>query len=508
MASSDHKTLAQNLRKLRSKVEVVLADSKDGVKVNSFWNDFKTIHGELPDQAKFGFTKRSDLLNCFSDLFVIVENIKGEKLMKLRLGSQTFENSSLNAQRVPKVSHSVQLDPGRIAEVPAPKPVQAKSKLETKSAATLSLSTNQEEVQGLIDGDTMSRKLPGNDFYGRYYGREDAGPYQRGNQPHQIQNQGAPVQGYLAAPLLPTPAPINSGANYFGQMLAPNIQPPFRYPFQTVQQAGAWKRAASPSVAPPTKNPNINQSNSILIEDDDFPVVGAVPVAKSSAASKNTAASTQKFNPAPKPTKKMHFTRDQMNTVAEDCIERLSESKDYVSLERIKKLFLQHYTADSLDQLGLRNLEELKCVYEHVRMECKVNLYIQMFVKTRAISTVCELGECLREFAPNRQDFETVRLGPLVKMPMVYEQFFAPTDKDICEIRTAEILEYLRCFLTENNMWTDNKASLEEFLKFMMNKRGLATPFELGVRIKSLPLAIQVGLSLCYKILLSTWVST
>lgn len=486
MASSDRRTLAENLSKLRSKVEAVLADSKDGVKANSFWNDYKTKHGELPDQTKFGFAKRSDLLNCFSDLFVIVENSKGEKLMKLRIVSQTFESSSSNSPRVSKVSHSVQLDTGRSTEAVGTKPVQSKSKLETKPA-TLIQSTNQKEVQGLLDSDNMSRKLPGNDFYGRYYGRPDAGPYQRGNQPHHVPQQGAPIPGSFVPPLLQTPASI---------MPAPYVQPSFNYPFQTMPQTAGWNRAASPNVAPQTKNPNINQSNNILSEED-FPVVGsasAARVANSSGVNKNTAASARTFSPAPKPTKRMHFSREQMDTVAADCIERLSESKDYVSLERIKKLFLQHYAAESLDQLGLRNLGELKCVNEHIRMECKVNLYIQMFVQVRAISTVYELGECLREFAPNRQDFETLRLGPLIKMPMVYEQFTAPQDKDICEIRTAEILDYLRSYLTENNLWTDNKASLEEFLKFMMNKRGLSTPYELGVRIKSLPLAIQVGL--------------
>lgn len=478
MASSDHKTLSQNLSKLKLKVEAVLADSEDGVKVNSFWNDFKTKHRELPDPKHFGFQKRTDLLNCFSDSFVTVENSKGEKLMKLRFGNQTSESSSSSsgAERVSKASRSVHLDPGRIAETASTKPVQAKSKPETNPAALIK-STNQEEVVS----DTMSRKLPGNDFYGRYYGgRQDAGPYQRGNQPPQhVPYQGTQIPGNML--------PTNSGANYYGHTPAPHTRPPFNYPFQTMSQTASWNIPASPNVASQSRNPNVNQSNSILIEDD-FPVVG------SAGASKNTAVSAQKSSPAPKSNKRMHFTRDQMNTVAEDCIERLSESKDYVSLERIKKLFLQHYTVESLDQLGLRNLEELKCVYDHIRMECKVNLYIQMFVKTRAICTVCELGECLREFAPNHQDFETVRLGPLIKLPMVYEQFLSPPDKDICEIRTAEILEYLRGYLTENNLWTDNKASLEEFLTYMMKKRGLSTPFELGVRIKSLPLAIQVGL--------------
>lgn len=188
----------------------------------------------------------------------------------------------------------------------------------------------------------------------------------------------------------------------------------------------------------------------------------------------------------------MNFTRDQMNTVADDCIERLSESKEYVSLERIEKLFLQHYSAQMLAQLNLRNLDELPCVSEHLRRVCRVNLYIQMFIKTRAICTVYELSQCLKEFTPNHQDFETLRLGPLVKMPLVYESFLQPADKEICEIETAHILEHLKCYLTENDLWTNNTGAVENFLIYMMEKRGLSTPYELGVRLKSLPLGIQV----------------
>jgi hypothetical protein len=111
--------------------------------------------------------------------------------------------------------------------------------------------------------------------------------------------------------------------------------------------------------------------------------------------------------------------------------------------------------------------------------------------QVRTISTVHEIHEALREFAPNRGDFETLKLGPLTKLPLIYDFFKFPPDAEICEITTADVIEYLREFLTEKNAWT-TALNLEELLKFMVEKRGLENPYELGLRIKSPPLAIQV----------------
>ena len=187
----------------------------------------------------------------------------------------------------------------------------------------------------------------------------------------------------------------------------------------------------------------------------------------------------------------------QLNSVAEDCIERLAESKAYVSVERIEKLVLQHFKADNLQDIGVRQLDNIKTVHEHVRVQCKVNAYIQGFIKVRSIATVWELGQCLREYVPNKQDFEHLHLGPLVKQPLVYEFFKMPQDAEIPEISTEHILEGLRDYLTEKNLWTNKGLELEDFLKHLTEKRQLEHPYLLGVRIRSLPLAVGVSALFC-----------
>jgi len=82
---------------------------------------------------------------------------------------------------------------------------------------------------------------------------------------------------------------------------------------------------------------------------------------------------------------------------------------------------------------------------------------------------------------------------------MVYEFFKVPQTVTIpCEITTADIMEYIRRWLTENNLWTNRQAKLEDLMNYIVEKRGVSDAYELGIRICSIPLAVGVRyLSLC-----------
>ena len=190
---------------------------------------------------------------------------------------------------------------------------------------------------------------------------------------------------------------------------------------------------------------------------------------------------------------KICVPKDQLESVAEDCIERLAESKEYVSTARIEKLLLQHYRAERLSDINnMRSIEQISVVNEHIRMQAKVNAYIQAFVKVRSIATVHELGEALKEFAPKDKGFEALHLGPLVKQPLVFQFFKLPEGTEVPDIDTGDILEYLRGYLTVNDAWTNKQTDLQDFMKYMMEARGLSNPYELGVRLRSIALACQV----------------
>ena len=90
--------------------------------------------------------------------------------------------------------------------------------------------------------------------------------------------------------------------------------------------------------------------------------------------------------------------RKEIEIIANTCIQLLAESKEYVLLERITRLLLQHYSVGSITQLGLQNINELQCVCLLVKNETKINTFIQAYVCVRTISTVSELNEGLKSF--------------------------------------------------------------------------------------------------------------
>ena len=61
-------------------------------------------------------------------------------------------------------------------------------------------------------------------------------------------------------------------------------------------------------------------------------------------------------------------------------------------------------------------LDHLQAINQHKRMLCKVNAYIQAFVKSRSIATTHELRECLKDYLESGNHFNDLKLGPLMKM--------------------------------------------------------------------------------------------
>ena len=190
-------------------------------------------------------------------------------------------------------------------------------------------------------------------------------------------------------------------------------------------------------------------------------------------------------------------TKDQIDNVAQECIEILAESNCYVSSERIEKLLLQRFQARSLCDIGPRYIDQIGCVNEHNRLIAKVNAHIQAFVKVRCICTLHELKDCLKEYAVAKDNFSKLNIGPLQRLPIVYDMFKFPTDfEEIPEITTLDILEHLRNYLTKKNKWTE-RIDLQDFMEYLVEEYDADDAFQLGVRIRSLALGVQV----CYSII-------
>ena len=123
----------------------------------------------------------------------------------------------------------------------------------------------------------------------------------------------------------------------------------------------------------------------------------------------------------------------------------------------------------------------------------KVNLFVHAYVMSNSISTLYELNQSLAELG-SKSDFEDVRLGPLLKQPVVYDMFKAPQGlPDVPHVTTIQILKHLENYMTEEDLWR-KKVDLEKFMKYLSDEYSCSTPFELGVRIQSIGLAISVTL--------------
>ncbi|KAK0061751.1 protein NO VEIN isoform X6, partial [Biomphalaria pfeifferi] len=175
-----------------------------------------------------------------------------------------------------------------------------------------------------------------------------------------------------------------------------------------------------------------------------------------------------------------------------DCIDVLNEAKEHVSLERVEELLLKKFQVQYFSDLNLpmKNISFMPTAKEHLLLLRKVNAYVQNFVRSRSLCTLFELQECCREFHPKRETFENLKLGPLQKMPVVYDFFKFPLDEYIPEITSPDLMQELKNFFEKNNKWTQ-LINVEEFMQYLTETYQVSNGYSLGIRLRSLPLAIH-----------------
>ncbi|XP_038073872.1 uncharacterized protein LOC119741972 [Patiria miniata] len=187
-----------------------------------------------------------------------------------------------------------------------------------------------------------------------------------------------------------------------------------------------------------------------------------------------------------------------LDEVAQTLIGNLAAANRLVTVKRVVELLKQHFQATSLENLGLQNESQLPVLNHLMRLQSKVNVFIQAFVQVRPICTLHELRESLAMVdAPTgsteKLDYAALHLGPLSKQPLVYYFFkFPPTkdDSDIPKITTLHVLEILNKYLSEKDLWR-SYVKLEDFMAYVVEDYGVEGPYDLGLRIRSVALAIS-----------------
>ena len=124
----------------------------------------------------------------------------------------------------------------------------------------------------------------------------------------------------------------------------------------------------------------------------------------------------------------------------------------------------------------------------------QVNAYIQAFVTFRNISTLHELEQNLSAME-EKSSFDELNLGPLAKQELVYEHFKFPSAKRIPAITTLDVFKTLRVYSRKHyEKGGGGKIEFEGFLNFFIEKNSYDNPFETGIKIQSIGLAVQVSI--------------
>lgn len=402
------------LSKLKSQIQSVLRSQSDGIESGSFWNHFIKKHCSLPNPKNFKVLKRSDLLELCSD---VIEVTGSGNTAILSLKKTPAPTDAASDRRGGDAKHT------RLAaaneKTPKTESLTPASKKKTSKVESSSDSSSKPAVENLELKQLEMQPNSQASFYDKFYGASPsqlsvsaAGSHQKDNVakantslPNVRQSEDF-VKGHHVhgagdvSGVPPAPGLLGSGNAAILMGIRPmGVRPNVPSVYSNRGQSGTAIHQSF-SVSPLTvmsaqtavgskdlsSSPNMVESWQQLTQNAMYHKVNnQPPVVRYGAISINNVTSDTSYRSSSKVSatggRKMNFSRQQINGAAEDCIDRLSAAKDYVSLEKIEKLLLQHFEVESLQQLHLYHLEELSCVNDLVRMVCKVNLYIQNFIK-------------------------------------------------------------------------------------------------------------------------------
>ncbi|XP_060562868.1 uncharacterized protein LOC132722386 [Ruditapes philippinarum] len=184
--------------------------------------------------------------------------------------------------------------------------------------------------------------------------------------------------------------------------------------------------------------------------------------------------------------------REYVDDIAKECIEILADANESVTMERVEQMVCQRFGCYNIRQLGFQYTDQIPCINELNRLLSKINLYVIAFVKARSICTLYELKEAIQDHEAGSADFESLRLGPLQRLPVVYQQFHFPTDHaEIPQVTTMDILDHFQNYLTKFRLWS-GRLDLEPFLDYLAEEYDVPNYNMIGCKVRSLPLAATV----------------
>ena len=187
---------------------------------------------------------------------------------------------------------------------------------------------------------------------------------------------------------------------------------------------------------------------------------------------------------------------DKINTRLNAIIDDLGAKGKFVPAPVVKdfkdKLLKQCYHARCSV-----NSRDIRAFDEYSKAHGRIEQLIRIFCWMSPITTLYELEKSLVS-SEKVTTFQELRMGPLIKHPLV-TKFFQPPHylQEIPEITAHQIQKTLMKFLDKTRKKAATRGdrhSVEDFLEFFAKSLSKTSPLDLCVRITSFPLAIQVSL--------------
>ncbi|KAI3925956.1 hypothetical protein MKW98_028092 [Papaver atlanticum] len=181
-------------------------------------------------------------------------------------------------------------------------------------------------------------------------------------------------------------------------------------------------------------------------------------------------------------------TLDRIESAVKNSHENLLAIGDTITAWGVSQAALVYLQVDSWASLGFQ-IYQIPSLSLLMSTEARVNSYMDCFVLARRFTSVydLEIAICKSE---GIEKFEGLKLGPLLKHPVVLQYFSVPPDvKQVHKITSETIVTNFVEFVhscdgevsPEVNKITSVKK--KKFLQFLASKEAVAHPARLGVRI-------------------------
>ncbi|KAH8048089.1 hypothetical protein JL722_12684 [Aureococcus anophagefferens] len=160
------------------------------------------------------------------------------------------------------------------------------------------------------------------------------------------------------------------------------------------------------------------------------------------------------------------------------AVSRIAKKLRNRACERGERVRLLELVDDVCSAHGVRSLRDLGLSVAAVdelrslrQLEGLLEIQICAFVESRFIATLHDLSHNLCA-AHGVRAFEDLRLGPILKQPLVQRKFYA--DEALTAVPALEVADVVREL--EKFRFKKRRVDLEEFLNWLAAKRGVASP--------------------------------